>query len=376
MSISRIRTYLHSIVKQTENHQANQNHPEFIKRKAIFLKVLHEIDDQLDSAKEGEEFGKLIEAVAFIESIRIKGFLCRTATIRKITQTINHPVLDIPNYPRAASAPILDAAFQGSILTIHANLIRKLNRTYRLYMPKWYFTYPLEHGEIMNNPIGDWQNAYMDLLPENAAHSDYQRNISIQGLAIKRDDKARRIPFTEEEIISAIQQLVSETDYLDRDKPLLEKWLNCNGNQEVNRFIHGLFLAGHFSEIGDLPGDARSLEQGWFINDNKKIICRIDLLIFTVTHGLDYLIAMDPDASTPFQEDYGKIMDDVSEYLKLREKYPLMRIKSIVELEVNEEHRVRPKVVLIHARGFTHLLKPSRQLLETKKRDSCFRMRR
>lgn len=352
---------------------------------AHFLEMIQHLLQQSEITNNVEI---LKEAILNLETVPIRSFI-DNKKLGKLLTDQNHSTLierDQINLFRKSFCA-LSNKHQKILTHIHQKLMN-----YFMFLVKnqnkaaWSLNYEFdqEQQEIMDDHIKAWQEDVMILSKSaNAAYVDYLRDFGIQGMT--------NFKHTEHEIDDLIDGLISKSNYDEKDKILIKKWLKANGGQCNNRFIDFLLQGGHF--VINRPGLAiaptgyvsldellypkydkfgllksESFGQGWFIK-NKKACFTSDIVVYSLTHLKKTCIFLDPEKEPNQLGDQLRMTNNMDYFFpQQKNKKALLRFQAEITLDIeanplneNERH-VKPKITFLNVTGYTHSLQPRHDL--------------
>ena len=214
----------------------------------------------------------------------------------------------------------------------------------------WSYNYPLddELGEVMNQSIGEWQAHHTPMRAEpTKAYKDFKRDICIRGITAATDT----------EVDDLLDYLVKGSSYSLEEQKAIKRWLQSNGGQDMNRFLDLLLMSGEFTPNPSSLVNTESLEQGWSI-EKGKVVFSYESVIYSINMDGDVMV------------DNGKgqlVIEENPETIKNKSgNYsvpPLMRVKSKIELNINEGV-VTPSITALNVQSYNSaLLNPESKIL-------------
>jgi hypothetical protein len=330
---------------------------------------------------EGDEINiaKIYEAIHFIETIPIKVqryslFFKKTEEVVTMADLMSKKgeIILLEQERRQlpislkSAANVVPAKTEEQFSSIHHDLVELISDRYQYLKdaqkrealqkkPKvaWDYDYPVDEviKEVMNHAIGEWQNQYTEMNSDRTkAYGDYKRDVSIRGITAKSD----------KEVEDLLEYLMMDTDYSARDNPLIKQWLQANGGQDMNRFLDTLLYQGEFTshEESSLL-NTMGIEQRWSV-ENAKVVFSYESVVYTIN--------MDGNIWANDERGNLKIKDDPETIKDKSGKYhvpPLMRVKSKIELNVNEKGAVVPSITALNVQSYSAgLIKPDAMLLK------------
>jgi hypothetical protein len=322
-----------------------------------FQKILGRAKELLLESDDGRDQEKMQHALLFLQHIEVKtGWLSEPEplAIRLLHKKLR--VLSVTEVPSQIKQAVKSEVDKLKPVSQKENEIlgSVYNAAIRYYKPLvWSYTYPLdETGQVMNNAVGEWQKDRIELGANQDAYRDFTRDTSIEGKVKAKPD----------EVGTRIESFVGKaTHYNDEQKKALVAWLKNNGGQHNNRFLDLMMMQGHFSENGALAlTKSKGLEQDWRI-ENGKIYLHFDIIVnqLWVPDKLKAIYASQ-DGTIGETADLDKLE---KEALIPEGQLPpfLLRTRATIELDINKEGKVIPKIVLLQVDNYAkQLLSPER----------------
>ncbi|QBR83667.1 hypothetical protein E3983_04410 [Legionella israelensis] len=353
MKVDKIIEYIEDFIANKLNKKSDIESLEF---------HLYVIKSILKESKVGgteENIAKIHEALHYIEGIKIQtkpSFFSDGKLTTMEELLLSHGEVLLPEHDKSF-LPLTVLHYNPAPLpekhhkifgTIHASL-RFYFKEHLQYerdesnlksnkFPKaaWSFSYLPEEDEeeILNQPIGKWQNLLMMLSDTpKKAYVDFTRDTSILGMVGK----------TEKDVDRLLDYLIFLSDYKEEDKAMLMGWLQNNGGQENNRFIDLLLMSGEYTH-GVLTDNCYSqcLLMDWCI-ENGKIVFNCDVISYTVQINGELKA-----------NDKGSLIVIEPEEMKTRST-PILRFQAKIQLELTEDNLlVKPTMVNLNVTSFTN----------------------
>lgn len=313
----------------------------------LFIKQLSKIKTILSS--DTQTLLKLKTCLNKLESREIVGFLGIKSNLRSLIKNEGLPVLSNNQFTHPSSCKFFPNCFYSSFKKIHAQLFK----CYSLLTPKWLYSFPLINGQVMNKSIRTWQKTLTKYNGTRQAYVDFERNITIDGLEKNSTN-------LEEAISLAIKNLILHSAYPKDQHEALIEWISENGGQDINRFIHQLFLTGALSNLNFAIGNAKAITQHWSVDISGKIFCKINYNIFSLLQDDGSLIFLDTNPNILYLRDYGSRVKNISTYADQTEHLPLLQIEAQVTINTNET--IHPEVTLLKVTGYSNYIQPTATL--------------
>ncbi|WP_133137349.1 hypothetical protein [Legionella rowbothamii] len=373
-NVDEVHNRVNKIIAYIEENFPNPD--EAVNRHFIYIKSLLKQSFSGDSSNE-INIAKLYEAIHYIETIKIRtqsSFFSRSSTtvMSMADKMVEKGECILPIHERAQKAIIgtpspgpVPAKAEKYFGAVHHALVDLLSARYQFLKNeekqekikkaplKWNYNYPLddELGEVMNQSIGEWQ-AHHSLMKSDPtkAYTDFKRDIYIRGITAK----------TDQEVDDLLEYLVKSSSYSLEDQKVIKQWLQSNGGQEMNRFLDLLLVSGEFTPYPAALVNTASLEQGWSI-ENGNVVFSYEAVIYSINMEGDIRV------------NNGKgqlVIEDNPENIKGKSgNYsvpPLMKIKSKIELNINEGV-VTPSITALNVESYNSvLLNPEAKILNDK----------
>ncbi|MDR3501996.1 MAG: hypothetical protein P4L79_05375 [Legionella sp.] len=215
---------------------------------------------------------------------------------------------------------------------------------------RWNYNYPLDEelGEVMNQSIGEWQAHHTPMQAEpTKAYRDFKRDISIRGITAA----------TDKEVDDVLEYLVKGSSYSLEEQKVIKRWLQSNGGQDMNRFLDLLLISGEFTPDPSSLVNTESMEQGWSI-ENGNVVFSYESVIYSINVDGDVRVN-NGKGQLVIEENPEKIKDKSGNY----SVPPLMRVKSKIELNINEGV-VIPSITSLSVQSYNSaLLDPGSKIL-------------
>lgn len=327
-----------------------------------FRKILGRTKELLLESDDGRNQEKMQQALLFLQHIPVKtGLFSDPEPLAMRLLKKDFRVLPIKEVPPQVTQmvkqelPGLKAVSQTENEALGSLYISMM----RHYKPLvWSYTYPLdETGQVMDNAIGEWQKQRIKLGSEKGAYPDFKRDTSFEGKA-----KAK-----EEEIAPTIESFVSKAShYNDEEKKVLVAWLKSNGGQHNNRFLDLMLMQGQFSESALALMKAKGLEQDWRI-ENGKIYLHLDIIVNQL---------FSPDKQQAIYASQDGTIGETTDLEKMQKEATtpegqlplfLLRMRATIELDIDKEKNVIPKIVLLQVDNYAKQLLSPKRLIQEKR---------
>lgn len=215
----------------------------------------------------------------------------------------------------------------------------------------WSFSYPKnEKGEVINDAIGEWQSNVMKLSENpNKAFLDFHRNIGIDGKSAK----------TLEHMDYLVGKLVAMADYPKEDQAILIQWLKSNGGQDNNRFVDLLLMSQEFTPELATNFSSISTKQNWTLREGK-IVFECDVTNYALgIEGNPYVNKNTKTLEEPTKTTIDELIEfkkDIKQGAQKTGILPMLRFKADVELYINDEKRVEPRIVKLDVTSYNEQL--------------------
>lgn len=307
---------------------------------------------------------KIYEAVHYIETINIQkksslGFFESSAggTLAELLAENGETILPASELKRQTGtfAAPLASKHHEIFGAIHTSLWKNFSSELSSGVLKaWSFSYPKnEKGEVINDAIGEWQSALMKLSePPNKAFHDFHRNIGIEGISVK----------TEEQMDYLLWKLVAMTNYPEEDQAILIKWLKSNGGQENNRFIDLLLMGKEFTPEMATNMSSISTKQNWTLKEGK-IVFECDVTNYALgIEGNPYVNKNTQTLEEATIDELAEFKENIKRGVQKTDILPMLRFKADVELHINEEKRVEPRIVKLDVTSYNEQLSSPERL--------------
>jgi hypothetical protein len=317
---------------------------------------------------------KLYEAIHYIETIKIRAqpsfFSQSSTTVMTMADKMAQKgecILPVQERTQKAisittSAGPVPVKSEKHFGAVHHALVELLSARYQFLKNeekhekvkraplRWNYNYPLddELGEVMNQSIGEWQAHHTPMQAEpTKAYRDFKRDICIRGITATTDKEADDV----------LEYLVKGSSYSLEQQKVIKQWLQSNGGQDMNRFLDLLLISGEFTPNPSSLVNTESMEQGWGI-EHGKIVFSYESVVYSIN--------MDGDVRV----NNGKgqlVIEENPETIKGKSgNYsvpPLMRVKSKIELNINEGV-VTPSITALNVESYNSaLLNPESKIL-------------
>lgn len=343
-------TILDKLLADIEKHKMNAVQA----KNGILLMHLNHVARMLEESKNPKnqsiDDDKLYEVARYIETIQTQqttwGFFKDTSTKKtladvfaekgqKILPQSEHEQQESINVP---ALPYRDHEILGQIY----------KSLWQIPLKVWSFSYPKnEKGEVINNAIGEWQSALMKLSETpNKAFLDFHRNIGIEGTSA----------VTEEHMDYLLWKLVARANYPVGDRAILIQWLKSNGGQENNRFIDLLLMSKEFTAEMATNFSSISTKQNWSLREGK-IVFECDVTNYALgIEGNPYVNKNTQTLEEATIDELLEFKENIKHGVQKTGILPMLRFKADVELHINDEKRVEPRIVELDVTSYNEQL--------------------